>query len=139
VRTDLAPVGKIADGPPLVLAVPGNSPFKSLADLIAYAKANPGKLNLATTGPATSPAVAVTQLNSLAGIDSVSVPYNGSGPAAAAVAGGQVQAGFVWLPSVAGMVAAGQVRLLAIATPKRLATSRSPARRRSPRSSSRSA
>src|SRR4029077_9698406 len=94
---------------------------KSLADLIAYAKANPGKLNLATTGPATSPAVAVTQLNALAGIDSVSVPYNGSGPAAAAVAGGQVQAGFVWLPSVAGMVAAGQVRLLAIAMPKRLA------------------
>jgi tripartite-type tricarboxylate transporter receptor subunit TctC len=122
VRTDLAAVGKIANGPPLVLAVPGSSPFKSLADLIAYAKQNPGKLNLATTGPATSPAVAVTQLNSLAGIDSVSVPYNGSGPAAAAVAGAQVQAGFVWLPSVAGMVSAGQVRLLAIAMPKRLAT-----------------
>jgi tripartite-type tricarboxylate transporter receptor subunit TctC len=49
------------------------------------------------------------------------VPYNGSGPAAAAVAGGQVQAGFVWLPSVAGMVSAGQVRLLAIAMPQRLA------------------
>src|SRR5690242_21352556 len=96
VPTDLAAVGKIADGPPLVLAVPGSSPFKSLADLIAYAKQNPGKLNLATTGPATSPAVAVTQLNALAGIDSVSVPYNGSGPAAAAVAGAQVQAGFVW-------------------------------------------
>jgi tripartite-type tricarboxylate transporter receptor subunit TctC len=122
VRTDLAAVGKIADGPPLVLAVPGSSQFKSLADLIAYAKQNPGKLNLATTGPATSPAVAVTQLNSLAGIDSVSVPYNGSGPAAAAVAGAQVQAGFVWLPSVAGMVSSGQVRLLAIAMPKRLAT-----------------
>jgi len=102
VRTDLAAVGKIADGPPLVLAVPGNSPFRSLEDLIADAKQHPGKLNLATTGPATSPAVAVTQLHSLAGIDIVSVPYNGSGPAAAAVAGGQVQAGFVWLPSVAG-------------------------------------
>src|SRR5690242_16100113 len=121
VPTDLAAVGKIADGPPLVLAVPGNSPFKSFADLIASAKQSPGKLNLATTGPATSPAVAVTQLNALAGIESVSVPYNGSGPAAAAVAGGQVQAGFVWLPSVAGMLAGGQVRLLAIATPKRLA------------------
>jgi tripartite-type tricarboxylate transporter receptor subunit TctC len=122
VPTDLATVGMIADGPPLVLAVPGNSPFKSLADLVAFAKHSPGKLNLATTGPATSPAVAVTQLNSLAGIDSVSVPYNGSGPAAAAVAGAQVQAGFVWLPSVAGMVSSGQVRLLAIAMPKRLAT-----------------
>jgi tripartite-type tricarboxylate transporter receptor subunit TctC len=122
VPTDFAAVGAIADGPPLVLAVPASSPFKSFADLMAYAKQNPGKLNLATTGPATSPAVAVTQLNALGGIDTVSVPYQGSGPAAAAVAGGQVQGGFVWLPSVAGMVSGGQVRLLAIATAKRLAT-----------------
>src|SRR5262249_26865377 len=50
----------------------------------------------------------------------IAVPYKGSGPAAAAVAAGQVQAGFVWLPSVAGMVSSGQVRLLAIATAQRL-------------------
>ena len=122
VPNDFAAVGAIADGPPLVLAVPASSSFKSAADLIGYAKQNPGKVNLATTGPATSPAIAVAQLNALAGIDTVSVPYQGSGPAAAAVAGAQVQAGFVWLPSVAGMVAGGQVRLLAIATAKRLAT-----------------
>jgi len=48
------------------------------------------------------------------------VPYNGSGPAATAVLGTEVQGGFVWLPSVAGMVSSGQVRLLAIATAKRL-------------------
>jgi tripartite-type tricarboxylate transporter receptor subunit TctC len=122
VQADFAAVGKIADGPPLVLAVNSGSPFKSLEDLVSYAKANPAKINMATTGPATSPAVAVSQLNSLAGTEIVSVPYNGSGPAAAAVAGGQVQAGFVWLPSVAGMVSSGQVRLLAIATAQRLAT-----------------
>jgi tripartite-type tricarboxylate transporter receptor subunit TctC len=120
VRTDLTTVGMIAQGPPLVLAVPASSPLKSLADLIAYAKANPTKTNMATTGPATSPAIAVRQLNALAGTKVVAVPYNGSGPAAGAVASGQVQAGFIWLPSVAGMVSAGQVRLLAIATAQRL-------------------
>jgi len=120
VQNDLMTVAKIADGPPLVLAVPASSPFKSLADLIAYAKANPGKINMATTGPATSPAIAVSQLNAIAGINIIPVPYKGSGPAAAAVASGQVQAGFVWLPSVAGMVDSGQVRLLAIATAQRL-------------------
>ena len=120
VQTDLATVAKIADGPPLVLAVPASSPFKTFADFIAYAKANPAKTNMATTGPATSPAIAVSQLNSVAGTKIVPVPYNGSGPAAGAVAGGQVQAGFVWLPSVSGMVSSGQVRLLAIATAQRL-------------------
>ncbi len=120
VQTDLATVAMIADGPPLVLAVPASSPFKTFADFIAYAKANPAKVNMATTGPATSPAIAVSQLNSLAGTTIVPVPYNGSGPAATAVAGAQVQAGFVWLPSVSGMVSGGQVRLLAIATAQRL-------------------
>ena len=119
-ETDFAPVGKIADGPPLVLAVISSSPFKSVADLIAYAKANPSKTNIATTGPATSPAIAVSQLNALAGTNIVAVPYNGSGPAAAAVASGQVQAGLIWLPSIAGMVSGGQVRILASATAQRV-------------------
>ena len=87
VQADFAAVGKIADGPPLVLAVNSGSPFKSLEDLVSYAKANPAKINMATTGPATSPAIAVSQLNSLAGTEIVSVPYNGSGPAAAACRG----------------------------------------------------
>jgi tripartite-type tricarboxylate transporter receptor subunit TctC len=120
VQTDLTPIGKIADGPPLVLAVNSNSPFKSVGDLIAYAKANPSKVNISTTGPATSPAIAVSQLNLLAGTKIVAIPYNGSGPAATAVASGEVQAGFVWLPSVAGMVSSGQVRVLASATSQRL-------------------
>jgi tripartite-type tricarboxylate transporter receptor subunit TctC len=113
---DFAPVGKIANGPPLVLAVISSSPFKSVADLITYAKTHPTKTNIATTGPATSPAIAVSQLNDLVGTKAVAVPYQGSGPAAAAVASGQVDAGFVWLPSIAGMVSAGQVRILAVAT-----------------------
>ncbi|MGH6679649.1 MAG: Bug family tripartite tricarboxylate transporter substrate binding protein [Bradyrhizobium sp.] len=116
VEKDFTPVGKIANGPPLVLAVVGTSPFKSVADLIAYAKANPSKTNIATTGPATSPAIALSQLNAIAGTKMAAIAYQGSGPAAVAVASGQVQAGFVWLPSIAGMVKNGQVRILAAAT-----------------------
>ena len=117
---DFAPVGKIANGPPLVLAVTSTSPFKSVSDLIAYAKINPSKTNVATTGPATSPAIAVSQLNALAGTKITPVPYQGSGPAAAAAAGGQVDAGFIWLPSIAGMVSGGKVRILAVATAQRV-------------------
>jgi tripartite-type tricarboxylate transporter receptor subunit TctC len=117
---DFAPVGKIANGPPLVLAVINSSPFKNVADLIAYAKANPTKANIATTGPATSPAIAVSQLNALVGTKFAAVPYQGAGPAAAAVASGQVDAGFIWLPSVAGMASSGRVRILAVATAQRV-------------------
>jgi tripartite-type tricarboxylate transporter receptor subunit TctC len=120
VLTDFAPVGMIANGPPLVLVVNGKSPFKTVADLIAYAKANPEKTNVSTTGPATSPAIAVSQLNSLAGTQMVAVPFNGSGPAATAVAGNDVQAGFTFYPSVEGLAASGQVRVLAVASAHRM-------------------
>jgi tripartite-type tricarboxylate transporter receptor subunit TctC len=119
VEKDFAPVGRVANGPPLVLAVVGSSPLKSVADLITYAKTNPSKANVATTGPATSPAIALSQLNAAAGTKIAAIAYQGSGPAAAAVASGQVDAGFVWLPSIAGMVEGGKVRILAVATAER--------------------
>jgi tripartite-type tricarboxylate transporter receptor subunit TctC len=121
ILTDFAPVAKIADGPPLVLVVNSKSDLKSVADLIAYAKANPTKTNLSTTGPASSPAIAVAQLNSIAGTAITPVPYNGSGPAATAVVSGDVQGGFVFYPSVAGFVDGGQMRVLAVAGAHRLA------------------
>src|SRR5262249_53492832 len=83
---DSALIGRIPHGPPLVLIVNAALPYKSLAELIADAKANPSKISFGTSGPATSPAIAVTQLNALAGTKIVDVPYRGSG--AAAVAGG---------------------------------------------------
>jgi tripartite-type tricarboxylate transporter receptor subunit TctC len=121
ILTDFSPVAKIADGPPLVLVVNTKSELKSVADLVAYAKANPTKTNLSTTGPASSPAIAVAQLNSLAGTTMVPVPYNGSGPAATAVVSGEVQGGFVFYPSAAGFVDGGQMRVLAVAGARRLA------------------
>lgn len=119
-RTDLSPVGKIVDGPTLVLIVHGESPFKTLADLIAYAKANPDKTNFSTSGPATSPAIAVSQLNSLAGVKIADVPYRGTGPAANAVVSKEVQGSWVWYPSAKALLEDGKVRALAVANTARI-------------------
>lgn len=118
--TDLSPVGKIADGPTLVLIVNAQSEFKTLSDLIAFAKANPAKVNFSTSGPATSPAIAVSQLNSLAGTKIVEVAYRGTGPAAAAVASGEVQGAIVFYPSAKPLLDGGKVRVLAVTNAKRI-------------------
>jgi tripartite-type tricarboxylate transporter receptor subunit TctC len=119
--TDLAPVGQIANGPPIVLIVGADSPFKSVADLIAYAKANPSKTNFSTSGSGTTPAIALAQLNALAGTSIAGIPYTGTGPAAQAVMSGDVQGAFVFYPSAKGMIDGGQLRVLAVAGPDRLA------------------
>jgi tripartite-type tricarboxylate transporter receptor subunit TctC len=118
--TDLAPVGKVVDGPPLVLIVKASAPYKSVSDLVSYAKANPAKVNFSTSGAATTPAIAVDQLNSIAGTTFVQVPYKGTGPAAAAVASGDVDASFVFYPSAKGLIDGGQLRALAVTSAKRL-------------------
>jgi tripartite-type tricarboxylate transporter receptor subunit TctC len=119
--TDLAPVGKIANGPPTVLIVAANSPFKTVADLVAYAKANPAKTNFSTSGSGTTPAVALAQLNALAGTSIAGIPYTGTGPAAQAVMSGDVQGSFVFYPSAKGMIDGGQLRVLAVGSPERMA------------------
>lgn len=119
--TDLAPVGKIVDGPPVVLVVSDKSPFQSVADLIAYAKANPSSVNFSTSGAATTPAIAVSQLNKLAGTTITPVPYNGTMPAATAVVSGEVQGAFIYYTSAQGLIDAGQLRVLAVAGAHRLA------------------
>jgi tripartite-type tricarboxylate transporter receptor subunit TctC len=117
---DFALIGMVADGPPVVLIVNADLPFKSVADLIAHAKANPGKVSFGTSGPATSPAIAVTQLNALAKTDIAQVPYRGSGPAAAAVVSGEVQGTFAFYSVARQMHDGGKVRALAVASPKRM-------------------
>jgi tripartite-type tricarboxylate transporter receptor subunit TctC len=117
---DFSLIGMVADGPPVVLIVNAGLPFKSVADLIAHAKANPGKVSFGTSGPATSPAIAVTQLNALAKTDIAQVPYRGSGPAAAAVVGGEVQGTFAFYSVARQMHDGGKVRALAVASPKRM-------------------
>ena len=72
---DFALIGMVTDGPPLVLIVNANLPYKSVADLVADARANPTKVSFGTSGPATSPAISVSQLNALAKTSIVQVPY----------------------------------------------------------------
>jgi len=100
---DFSLIGKITDGPQ-----------------IADAKANPNKLSFGTSGPATSPAIALTQLNHAAGTKIVDVPYRGSGEAAGAVATGAVQATFTFFTSAKPLVDGGKVRVLAIAGKDRI-------------------
>jgi tripartite-type tricarboxylate transporter receptor subunit TctC len=118
---DFALVGMIIDGPPLVLIVNAALPYQSLADVVADAKAHPDKVSFGTSGPATSPAIAVSQLNALAKTSIADVPYRGTAQAAAAVLTGEVQGAFVFYSSAKALADAGKVRALAIASPQRIA------------------
>jgi tripartite-type tricarboxylate transporter receptor subunit TctC len=118
---DFSLIGMVTDGPPLVLIVNANLPYKTVADIVADAKANPNKMSFATSGPATSPAIAVSQLNALAKTSVVQVPYKGSGPAATAVATGEVQGAFVFYANARSLHDGGKVRAIAVASPKRMA------------------
>src|SRR6202162_6313137 len=93
---DFAMIGMIVEGPPLVLIVDAALPYKTLADLIADAKANPTKLSLGTSGPATSPAMALAPATALAKTEIAAVPYRGSGEAARNVSGGGIQGAFAF-------------------------------------------
>jgi tripartite-type tricarboxylate transporter receptor subunit TctC len=118
---DFSLVGMIIDGPPLVLIVNATLPYRSVADVVADAKAHPDKVSFGTSGPATSPAIAVSQLNALAKTSIADVPYRGTAQAAAAVLTGEVQGAFVFYSSAKALADAGKVRALAIASPQRIA------------------
>jgi tripartite-type tricarboxylate transporter receptor subunit TctC len=119
---DFAMIGMIVEGPPLVLIIDANLPYKTLADLIGAAKANPNKLSFGTSGPATSPAIALTQLNSLAKTEIVGVPYRGSGEAARNVAAGAIQGVFAYYSQAKPLADDGKVRALAVASPQKIAS-----------------
>jgi tripartite-type tricarboxylate transporter receptor subunit TctC len=117
---DFSQIGWIVDGPPMALVVNAGLPYKTLAELVTDAKANPQKLSFGTSGPASGPAMGVALLNSAAGINIVSVPYRGSGEAARAVTGGQIQGVFTFFSQAKPLVDDGKLRVLAVAAPKRL-------------------
>jgi tripartite-type tricarboxylate transporter receptor subunit TctC len=117
---DFALIGLVVEGPPVILIANAGLPYKTVGDLVADAKANPSKMSFSTSGPATSPAIAVSQLNHLAGTRIVDVPYRGSAPAAVAVVTGEVQAAFVFYSSARTLADDNKVRALAVATSQRL-------------------
>jgi tripartite-type tricarboxylate transporter receptor subunit TctC len=119
---DFAMIGTIVEGPPLVLIIDAKLPYKSLAELLADAKANPNKISFGTSGPATSPAMALAQLNALGKTEIAGVPYRGSGEAARNVSGSAIQGAFAFYAQAKPLADSGQVRALAVASPQRIAT-----------------
>ena len=112
---DFAPVAGV-NRIPLILEVNPSFPAKTVAELIAYAKANPGKLNLATPGIGTAPDVAAELFRMMADIDVVVVRYRGTPAALTDVLSGQVQAMFDAVPTSIGHIKAGTLSALAVAT-----------------------
>ena len=115
---DLSPVIVIARVPNLISVNPGVK-ANTLAEFIALAKANPGKLSYASPGNGSTGHVATELLKSMAGIDLVHVPYRGSVPALTDVIGGRVEFSLDNLPAVQPHVEGGKLRALAVTTAKR--------------------
>ena len=93
---DFAMIGWIVDGPPMILVIDAKLPIKTVAELIADAKANPSKYSIGTSGPASSPNAALAQFNRAAGIQIQAVHYRGSGESATAVATSAIQGTFTY-------------------------------------------
>jgi tripartite-type tricarboxylate transporter receptor subunit TctC len=117
-RRDLAPVTLLAESPN-VLVVNPSVPAKTFQELVAYAKANPGKLNFASPGEGSGAHLAGELLNQEAGIKAVHIPYKGLAPAVTDLLGGQVQMMFAGISTVIQHVKAGKLVALAIASPRR--------------------
>ncbi|MGD0023392.1 MAG: tripartite tricarboxylate transporter substrate binding protein [Xanthobacteraceae bacterium] len=115
---DIAPVASIARVP-LVMEVNPSVPAKTVPEFIAYAKANPGKINMASAGTGTSANVAGELFKMMAGVDMVHVPYKGSTPALTDLLGGQVQVMFDSMLSSVEYIRAGKLRALAVTTAAR--------------------
>jgi len=121
VATDFAPVCYLASTP-AVLVVQGSSPYKTLADLIAGARANPGKFAFASGGPGSSLHVAIEVLRRATNIDINYVPYGGTAPAVDALLGGHVTAVWADYPTVVAQLQAGTLRGLVTTSRTRVAT-----------------
>jgi len=119
--TDFAPVTNMVIFPLLLVTHPSFPP-KTVPELLAYAKANPGKVFYASPGSGNSGHLAGELLNSLAKIDTTHVPYKGQGPAVADLLGGQVQMLFSSIPSVIDYVHMGRLNGLAIGSAQRIAS-----------------
>jgi tripartite-type tricarboxylate transporter receptor subunit TctC len=115
---DIAPVAGIASQP-LVMEVNSSSPARTVPEFIVYAKANPGKINFASSGIGGSPHMSGERFKIMTGIDMVHVPYRGTGPALIDLLGGKVQVMFSGLLASIEYIRAGNLRALAVTTATR--------------------
>ena len=117
-QSDIVPVAGLAQVPNVVEVHP-TLPVKTIAELIAYAKANPGMINFASAGNGTSPHLATELFKAITDTNMVHVPYRGSGPALIDVLAGQVQLMFDSIPSSLQHIRAGKLRALAVTSAQR--------------------
>ena len=117
-RKDFAPVGMIGNAPNSLVVNP-DFPAKTLAELIAYAKASPGKLNFGSAGAGTASHITGEYFARAAGITLVHIPYKGTGPALTDLLGGHIPMAFAPIPASHSNVAAGKLRALAVTSPGR--------------------
>jgi tripartite-type tricarboxylate transporter receptor subunit TctC len=117
---DIAPVAIIVRFPNVMVVNP-SVPAKTVPEFIAYAKANPGKINMASSGNGTSVHVAGELFKMMTGINMPHVPYRGAAPAVTDLLGGQVQVMFASMPSSIEYIRAGKLRALAVTTAMRSA------------------
>ena len=115
---DFTPVA-IIGSTPLVIVVHPSVPAKTLKEFIALAKSNPGTLNFASLGAATTQGLAASMFNFMTGIDAVQVPYKGSAPGVTDLLAGNVQFMFNALPSMLQQINAGRLRALGVSGKKR--------------------
>ncbi len=118
VENDLIPVSMLAKGPFLLMASP-QFPATNLKDVIKYAKDNPGKVAIASSGNGTSVHLSAELFKVMAGIDLLHVPYKGGGPALTALMGNEVQLMINDLPPAIGLIRSGKVKAIAIGDTKR--------------------
>ena len=117
---DFAPVTTLVSFPQVLIVNP-KLPVTNLAELIAYVKARPGKLNFASSGSGSTAHLAMEMVKSAAGLDMVHVPFRGGAPATQAVIAGDVQMGIEGLPSLPGHLKAGTIRAIAVTSSARSA------------------
>jgi tripartite-type tricarboxylate transporter receptor subunit TctC len=112
---DIAPVASIGRVP-LVMVVNPSSPAKTVPEFIAYAKANPGKVNMGSGGNGAPDHMSGELFKAMAGVNLVHVPYRGVAPAITGLLGGDVQVIFGTMPAVIELIKAGKLRALAVTT-----------------------
>jgi tripartite-type tricarboxylate transporter receptor subunit TctC len=112
---DFTPIGQVLAGPN-ILVVPPNSKFKTLKELIDYGRANPGKINFASSGIGSSLHLSGELFKQLSGVDMVHIPYKGAGSLMPHLMSGQVDLAFPNLPTGVSLVEQGQLRALGVTT-----------------------
>jgi len=119
-QKDFEPIGLIASIPIVIMANP-SVPVKSMAEVLAFAKKQPGKLTVGTPPAPTLNYFGAEAFKAMAGADMTIVTYKGTGPLTTDLLGGHVMLGFNTLPPAIGNIKAGKIKALAVAAPQRLA------------------